>query len=86
MRNHYSRKTVCKTAFSRKSVKDCLQDLETKRRKTYEELERENKSLIECKLRDFFSRHDATKLFDSTTPTEDELQGGMRLDLIGCAR
>jgi len=49
MRNHYGRKTVCKTAFSRKSVKDCLQDLETKRRKTYEELERENKSLIECK-------------------------------------
>ncbi len=30
MRNHYSRKTVCKTAFSRKSVKDCLQDLESK--------------------------------------------------------
>lgn len=49
MRNHYSRKHVCQTVYSRKSIKDCLQELSSMKRKTYEELERENKMLIDCK-------------------------------------
>lgn len=49
MRRHYSRKLKCKTIHSRKSIKDCLKELETNKKKSYDELERENKMLIECK-------------------------------------
>ena len=44
MRNHYSRKRVCKTVHTRKSIKDCLFELETmERMKTSELLEKVRK-------------------------------------------
>lgn len=42
MRRHYNRKRICKTTYSRKSMKDCLKELEIKKkRKSYDELQRE---------------------------------------------
>lgn len=45
MRRHYNRKRVCKTLFCRKSIKDCLQELENKNRLCISELEKRNKEL-----------------------------------------
>ena len=52
LRRHYNRKRVCKTVFSRISIKDCKEHLEKK--KKYNELEQRNKELEEenKKLRD----------------------------------
>lgn len=50
IKRHYSRKRVCDTIYSRLSIKDCLNQLKIKKkRKSYEELERENQALKECK-------------------------------------
>ena len=43
MRNHYTRRRLCKTVFARTSIKDCLKDLESKRMKTSEILEKMKK-------------------------------------------
>lgn len=51
LRRHYNRKRVCKTLFSRKSIKDCLQELENDRL-SISELKRRNKEL-EDEKRDF---------------------------------
>lgn len=51
LRNHYNRKRKCKTLFSRKSIKDCLQELENDRL-SISELKRRNKEL-EDEKRDF---------------------------------
>ena len=62
MRNHYSRKTVCKTAFSRKSVKDCLQELESKggmkMSEEIEELKKKNKEVVQKAEKDYRKRLD----------------------------
>lgn len=51
IKNHYDRKRACKTLFSRKSIKDCLQELENDRL-SISELKRRNKEL-EDEKRDF---------------------------------
>ena len=43
MRRHYNKLRICKTVFARTSIKDCLKDLESKRMKTSEILEKMKK-------------------------------------------
>lgn len=44
---HYNRKKKCKMLFSRKSIKDCIDELDNFKKKTYEELEAELTELNE---------------------------------------
>ncbi len=55
LRRHYNRKRVCKTLFSRKSIKDCKYELDNPKEKVMidkdelEKLQEENRRLKECK-------------------------------------
>lgn len=55
LRRHYNRKRVCKTLFSRKSIKDCKYELDNPKDKVMidkdelEKLQEENRRLKECK-------------------------------------